>query len=457
MKIVILGGNQVGGTLAENLVYEGHDVTVVDNNDMRLKALQDRLDLSTVLGNAAHPTILKKAGADDADLLIAVTNNDEVNLVACQVAYSLFNLPTKIARIRATEYFRYPKLYGKENLPVDVFISPEQLVTSNIRRLVEHPGALQVLDFADGKVKLVAIKPFFGGPLVGKTIASLREELQVDTRVVAIFRQNKSIAPEGETVLEVGDEVFFIAASEHIKKVMSALRRLDHPYKRILIAGGGNVGLSVARALEHKYEVKIIEHNRDRAEYIAQELQAATVLHGDAVDRELLHNENIESVDVFCALMQDDENNIMSCMLAKKLGVRTVMALVQRAAYVELIESSMVDIAISPQQATIGYILRYIRRGDIENVYSLRRGAAEAIEMVAHGDEGSSRVIGRTVKELRLPAGVIVGAVVRNDEVIISQKDLIFQPEDKVILFLADKKCVREVEKLFQVSLGFFG
>lgn len=457
MKIVILGGNQVGGTLAENLVFEGHDVTVVDHNDQRLKNLQSRLDLNTVLGNASYPTVLKKAGADDADMLIAVTNNDEVNLVACQVAYSLFSLPTKIARIRATEYFRYPKLYSRENLPVDVFISPEQLVTSNIRRLVEHPGALQVLDFAEGKVKLVAIKPFFGGPLVGKSVGALRQELNLEARVVAVFRQNRAITPKGDTVLEVGDEVFFIAASEHIRKVMSALRRLDNPYKRILIAGGGNVGLSVARALELKYDIKVIEQNRDRAEYIASELQSSTVLHGDAVDRELLHNEGIENVDVFCALMQDDENNIMSCMLAKKLGVRTVMALVQRTAYVELVESSVVDIAISPQQATIGYILRYIRRGDIENVYSLRRGAAEALEIVAHGDEGSSRVIGRTVKELRLPAGVTVGAIVRGEEVIIAYREIKIQPEDKVILFLADKKRVKEVEQLFQVSLGFFG
>lgn len=457
MKIVILGGNQVGGTLAENLVLEGHDVTVVDQDAEILKSLQHRLDLKTVCGNASFPTTLKQAGADDSDLLIAVTNNDETNLLACQVAYSLFNLPTKIARIRSPEYFRYPKLFGNNHLPVDVFISPEQLVTSNVKRLVEHPGTLQVLDFADGKVKLVVIKPFFNGPLAGKSIASIKKDLNIEARVVAVFRQNKAIVPEAETVLEVGDEVFLIAANKHIRKIMTILKRRDTNYKRILIAGGGNVGLSVARALEESFEVKIIEQNRERAEYISSELHNATVLHGDAADQQLLFNENIEHVDVFCALMQDDEDNIMTCMLAKKLGVRTVMALVLRTAYVDLIESSIVDVAISPQQATIGHILRYIRRGDIANVYSLRRGAAEAIEIIAHGDEGSSRVIGRSLDEIRFPSGVTVGAIVRGEEVLLSQSDLMVKPQDRVILFIADKKRVFEVEKIFQVSLGFFG
>jgi trk system potassium uptake protein len=457
MKIIILGGNQVGGALAENLVYEQHDVTVVDTDIEKLKALEARLDLNTVCGHAPYPTVLKKAGVDDADLLIAVTSNDEANLVACQVAHTLFHLPTKIARLRSPEYFRFPRLFGKDQLPVDVFISPEKLVTNYIRRLVEHPGALQVLDFADGKVKLVAIKPFFGGPLVGRDVASLKKDLKLDARIVAVFRQNKSITPEADTVFEVGDEVFFIAATEDIRKVMSALRRLDNPYKRILIAGGGNMGLSVARALEHKYKVKILEQDALRAEYIATELESAMVLQGHASDKELLHNENIDSVDVFCALMPNDEDNIMSCMLAKKMGVRTVMALIQRTVYVDLIESSTVDVAISPQQATIGHILRYIRRGDVENVYSLRRGVAEAIELVAHGDEGSSKVIGRTIGDLRLPQGVMVGAIVRGEQVLMGHKKEVVQSKDHVILFLADKKKIRDIEKLFQVSLGFFG
>jgi trk system potassium uptake protein len=457
MKIIILGGNQVGGTLAENLVNEQHDVTVVDTDQEKLTRLQARLDLNTLCGSASYPSVLKQAGADDADMLIAVTNNDEVNLVACQVAYSLFHLPTKIARIRSPEYFKFPNLFGKDDLPVDVFISPEQLVTRYIERLIEHPGALQVLDFADGKVKLVAIRPFFGGPLVGKTIEKCREELNIEFRVVAIYRRNQAILPEGDTVIEIGDELFFITAEKNIKKVMGALRRLDQPYKRIMLAGAGNVGSSLVKALEHRYEVKVIEADPIKAEQIAVEASRATILQGDVSDRELLFNENIEKTDVFCAVTDDDEANIMSCMLAKNLGVRTVMALIKRTIYVDLIESSSIDVAISPQQATISSILKYVRRGDIINVHSLRRGAAEAIEIVAHGDEGTSRVIGRAIKDIKLPQGVMIGAIVRDDKVLMGRKELLIEPEDRVILFLVDRKKVRDIEKLFQVSIGFFG
>jgi trk system potassium uptake protein len=457
MKIIILGGNQVGGTLAENLVNEQHDVTVIDTDNEKLQRLQLRLDLNTLCGSASYPSVLKRAGADDADMLIAVTNNDEVNLVACQVAHSLFNMPTKIARIRSPEYFKFPQLFGKDALPVDVFISPEQLVTTYIERLIEHPGALQVLDFADGRLKLVAIKPFFGGPLVGKTIDALRQDLNIEFRIVAIYRRNHAILPTGDTVIEIGDEVFFLAEETKIRKVMGALRRLDQPHKRVILAGAGNIGVTLVKALELRYDVKVIEHNPERAERLAAELSRATVLCGDVSDRDLLLNENIESTDVFCAVTDDDEANIMACMLAKNLGVRTVMALIKRTVYVDLIESSSIDIAISPQQATISSILRYVRRGDILNVHSLRRGAAEAIEIVAHGDEGTSRVIGRSIRDIKLPHGAMIGAIVRDDKVLMGKKQLVIEPEDRVILFLVNRKKVRDVEKLFQVSIGFFG
>lgn len=457
MKIIILGANQVGSTLAENLVNENHDITVVDSDSHRLSDLQNRIDIRTVRGSPAHPTTLRHAGAGDADMMIAVTNNDEVNMVACQAAYSVFDLPTKIARIRASEYFKFPELFGREHLPVDVFISPEQLVIKYMERLIEHPGALQVLDFANDKVKLVAMKPFFGGAMVGKSIASLSEELNIEFRVVAIYRLNHAIIPDGETVIEVGDEVFFLAAEKNIRKVMGALRRLDQPYRRIIIAGGGNIGMGLAKALELRFDVKVIERNVERAEEIATELNQATVLNGHIADRELLFNENIESTDVFCAVTSDDEANIMSCMLAKRFGVKTVMALIQQTIYVDLVESSTIDIAISPQQATVSSILRYVRRGDIVSVHSLRRGAAEAIEIVAHGDEGTSRVIGRKLKDISLPSGATVAAVVRGDKVMIAHGDIVLETDDHVILFIVNKKKVRDIEKLFQVSLGFFG
>lgn len=456
MKIIILGGNQVGGSLAESLVLEQHDVTVVDTDTSKLEKLRDKLDLQTVGGFASYPTILKRAGADDADLLIAVTNNDEVNLIACQVAHTLFNLPTKIARIRAGEYFHYPKLFEQNNLPVDVFISPENLVTNFVKSLIAYPGALQVLELSEGRLMLVAMQPFFGGPMVGKTIADLRKELKVEFRVVAIFRHDRSIVPTSDSVIEVGDEVFFLATKNNIRKVLGALRRLDMPYKRIMIAGGGNIGASLVKALELQYEVKLIESDTEAAERAAFKFDHATVLCGDASDRELLFNENIDKTDVFCSVTDDDEANIMSCLLAKKMGVRTVMALIKRTSYVDLIESSAIDIAVSPQQVTTSSILRYVRRGDIANVHSLRRGAAEALEIIAHGDEGTSRVIGRAIKNIKLPAGAIIGAIVRGEQVIMATKDEVIHPQDRVILFLANKKSVHDVERLFQVSLGFF-
>ncbi len=456
MKIIILGAGQVGSSLAANLASEANDITVVDTQEFVLRSLQDRLDIGTVCGLASHPDVLRRAGADDADMVIAVTDSDETNMVACQVAYTIFHTPTKIARVRSVDYLRYPQLFSQEALPVDVLISPEQLITNYIQRLIEHPGALQVLDFADGLVQLVAVKAYYGGPLVGHQLKELREHMpRVDTRVAAIYRRGQAIIPEGHTVIEADDEVFFITASKNTRAVMSELRRLDKPYRRIIIAGGGNIGKSVAQQLERDYQVKIIDHNPQRTRAISQELARTMVLLGDAADEDLLLEENIEHTDVFCALTNDDEANILSAMLAKRLGARKVMALINRAAYVDLVESGDIDIAISPQQATIGSLLTHIRRGDVVRVHSLRRGAAEAIEAVAHGDETTSRVVGRTVGELKLPPGTTIGAIVRNGEVIIAHHDTRIESEDHVILFMVDKSRIHEVEKLFQVGITF--
>ena len=457
MKIIILGAGQVGSSLAQNLASEANDITVVDVDRRVLQDLQDRLDLRTVAGNATHPPILMQAGADDADMIIAVTDSDEANMIACQVAYTLFHTPTKIARVRAVEYLSYPQLFSPDALPIDVLISPEQLVTQYVKRLIEHPGALQVLDFAGGKVRLVGVRAYYGGPLVGQELRTLREHMPgIHTRVAAIFRRGKPIIPEGDTVIEAGDEVFFIAARKNIRAVMSELRKLDKPVKRIILAGGGNIGKRLAQALEGRYQVKIIEHNRDRARNVAEELNKTIVLLGDAADEDLLLEENIENTDVFCALTNDDEANILSGMLAKRLGARVVMSLINRPAYVDLVQGSEdIDIAISPQQATIGSLLAHVRRGDVVMVHSLRRGAAEAIEAVAHGDPGSSKVVGRKVEEIPLPEGTTIGAVVRGDEVLMAHHDTIIQSEDHVILFLVDKARVREVERLFQVGVTF--
>ncbi len=457
MKIIILGAGQVGGTLAENLVGENNDITIVDTNSERLRALQDKYDLRVVNGHGAFPNVLREAGAQDADMLVAVTSSDETNMIACQVAYSLFNTPNKIARIRSLEFLaERDRLFNKEALPVDNLIAPEQLVTEYIYRLVQYPGALQVVDFADGKVGLVAIKAYYGGPLVGKALSSLREHMpNIDARVAAIFRQDRPIRPQSTTIIEAGDEVFFVAASGHIRAVMAELQRLEGDYKRIMIVGGGNVGAGLARRLEKRYTVKLIEHTLARAEQLSEELENTIVFCGDAADQALLIEEHIDQIDVFIAVTNQDEANIMSAMLAKKLGAKKTMVLIQRSAYVDLVQGGSIDVAISPQQATISALLTHVRRADIVNVYSLRRGAAEAIETIAHGDSTTSKVVGRQVGELKLPPGATVGAIVRGDEVIIGHDQTVIEQNDHVVLFLVDKKFIPEIERLFQPSPFF--
>ncbi|MGB5728076.1 MAG: Trk system potassium transporter TrkA [Thiogranum sp.] len=457
MKIIILGAGQVGSSVAQNLASEANDITLVDHRADILQDLQDRIDIRTVLGSASHPEVLMRAGAEDADMILAVTNSDETNMVACQVAYTLFHTPIKIARVRAQAYLRFSKLFTQEALPIDVLISPEQLVTDYIERLIEKPEALQVLDFAGGLVQLVAVRAVRGGPLVGQELQELRQHMPgVDARVAAIFRRGNPILPQGDTVIEADDEVFFIAARKNIRAVTSELRNLDKPVKRVMIAGGGNIGLRLAESIEGRYQVKLIESNSKRARQLSEMLDKTIVLLGDAADEELLIEENIENTDIFCALTNDEEANILSAMLAKRLGARKVMSLINRPAYVDLVQSDVIDIAISPQQATIGSLLTHVRRGDVAAVHSLRRGAAEAIEAVAHGDNKTSKVVGHTVDEVKLPPGTTIGAIVRGEDVIIAHHDTVIESDDHVILFLVDKRYIPDVEHLFQVGVTFF-
>ena len=457
MNIVILGAGQVGRSLAKNLAIEDNDITIIDTNGAALRELREKLDINTRIGEASHPDVLEQANANDADMLIAVTNSDEVNMMACQIAFSLFRTPTRIARVRATGYLDHPELFTPELIPVDVLISPEQLITNYIYRLISNPGTKQVLDFANGKVRLVAVKAYPEGPLVGHELKDINEHLpEVKVRVAAIFRKGKSIKPTGNTIIEADDELFVIASPQHIRAVVSELRSVDRPYKRIMIAGGGNVGRRLANALEEgRYNVKIIEKQPEMAKNLAETLNKTIVLEGDAADEALLIEEGIEDIDIFFALTNDDEANILSAMLAKRLGARKVMSLVNRTGYVDLVESANIDHAVSPQQITIGALLTHVRSGDIVSVHSLRRGAAEVIEVIAHGDAGNSRVVGKTRKELKLPPGVTIGAIVRDDdEVIMPHNDMIIEDNDHVILFLADKRYIPAVEKIFQVGLS---
>ena len=457
MKILILGAGQVGSTVAESLAGEANDITIVDTDGEKLRQLQDRLDLRTLTGNAAHPSILEQAGIVDTDIMLAVTQSDEVNMVACKLAATLYNTPTRIARIRATDYLERREVFSTDNFCVDFSICPEQILTEYIVKLIEFPEALQVLEFAGGRVSLVAVRAVEGGPLVGRPLRFLRTDMpQIDTRVAAIFRLDHSINMNGDTVVEAGDEVFFIAATEHIRTVMQELRRMDKPSRRVMIVGGGNIGRRLAKTLEHSYQVKLIEYNKKACASLAADLTNTLVLNGDGTDEKLMQQENVSEVDVFCALTNDDENNIMPALLAKQGGARKVIALINRSAYVGLVQGGKIDIAISPAQVTIGSLLAYVRQGDVAAVHSLRRGAAEALELVAHGDRLSSKVVGRRIEEIDSPKGATIGALVRGEQVIIAHHDTMIEAEDHIIVFVNDKRMVRKVERLFQVSLGFF-
>ncbi len=457
MKILILGAGQVGSSAAYHLSREeANEVTVVDMSAEVLRELQDRLDIRTVVGHAAYPDVLARAGADDADIIVALTDADETNMVACQVAYTLFKTPTKIARIRSAEYMNARKLFTQEAIPVDVRISPEQLVCEYVEQLILYPGALQVLDFANGRVRLVGARADHGGLLVDQQIATLKEHIpNTEGRIAAIYRDGKSLQPDGDTIIREGDEIFFVVARQDVRVFMSEMRKLDDPVRRVVIAGGGNIGVRLALALEHTNQVKIIERDSKRARTISEQLNKAIVLVGDAADEELLLEENIDNVDVFCSLTNAEEANILSAMLAKRLGARKVMALINRPAYAELVEASSIDIAISPQQITIGSLLAHVRRGDVVKVHSLRRGAAEAIEAVAHGTPEESNVVGRKIEDIELPRGTNIITIVRGDQVIIAHHDTVIETDDHVILFMTDRRKVDRLEKLFQVGVSF--
>ncbi len=458
MKIIILGSGQVGSSIAEILSREENDITVVDRDRRILQKIQDRMDIRTVHGEASSPEVLKQAGADDVDLILAVTNSDEVNMVACQVAHSMFRIPTKIARVRSADFLAHPELFCKGSIPIDVIISPEQIVTNQIRRLIEYPGALQVIDFAGGKIRLVGLRAFYGGALVGHELRELKNHLpSVKTRVAAIYRQDRAIFPTGKTIIEADDEVFFIATQEDIRVVMQELRSMEEVGKKVFIAGAGNIGFRLAQSLEKSgYQVKLIERDPERARQVSEQLENTVVLQGDAADEELLRQENIDNMEVFCSLTNEDEANILSAMLAKRLGARRTMAIVNRAAYIDLIESSVLDIAISPRLSTVSALLSHVRRGDVVAAHSLRRGVAEAIEAVAHGDRKTSRIVGRKLAEIKLPKGATLGAIMRDDELIDLEDDAVVEDGDHIIIFVIDKKRIPDVERLFQVSATFF-
>ena len=451
MKILILGAGVTGSSVAEAFASEENDIVVIDFRQELLDALKDRFDIATVVGNAAHPSVLEQAGIDSTDIVIAVTDSDETNMLACLIINALHKRPKTIARVRAIDYLNNPKLFGPTGIPVDIVISPEQIVMESIRNLIEFPGVLHISDFAGGLVRLFSVKVVANGFLTGKKIKTLRERLSDGkTRVVAIFRQGKPTCVTGDISIETGDEVFFVAPRDEVQRVLKELDKLEAPLKRIIIAGGGHVGKRLALALEKNYQVKIIEKDPIRANKIANDLNHTVVLLGDCADEALLLDESIESADLFCAIPDTDGVNIISASLAKSLGARKTICLLNHNSYTKLLPGTGIDVTVLPNLETLGSILKHVRRGDVAQVTSLCGGTAEAIEAIAHDNNNGESVVGRRVDTINFPAGIVMGALIRNGQVIPIHHDTIFAEDDHVVMFAMEKKLVSNIEKIFQ-------
>ena len=452
MKIVILGAGAVGSTLA-SLLSEEHDIVIVDNNSSVLGHLEEEADLKTILGGCSYPNILVNADIANADMVVAVTGSDETNIVSCLIAKVLNSSIKTIARVREASYLRGKTKEAMNSglIPVDIHVSPEQLITDQIQGLIDIPGSLQVLEFGDGLLNLVAVRAVKGGPMIGHEIGDLKKHMpRVDTRVAAIFRKGESIIPSGSTTIQADDEVFFISKKGEASNVINEMRTKEDPYNNVIIAGGGKIGSRLAKATEGKHNIKIIESSPDRARYLSEKLSSSVVLRGSVCDKALLHDENIEGTDVFAAVTNDDEANVMSCLLAKEMGAHKVVALINNPAYVDLVQGKGIDIAIAPSQITIGTFLAEIEGKDVVKVHSLRRGAAEAIETLAkESPSGKESCIGKELGEISLPEGATIGALIRGNKAKIAHDHVHLRENDHVIVFLTNKKYLKEVKNIF--------
>ncbi|MGR9051134.1 MAG: Trk system potassium transporter TrkA [Gammaproteobacteria bacterium] len=451
MKILILGAGVTGSSVATALASEENDIVVIDTKPNLLAALKERLDIATVTGNAAHPSVLEQAGVHDTDIVIAVTDRDETNMLACQIINTLYSKPKTIARVRAIDYLTHPQLFKPDGMSIDIVISPEQIVMEAIHNLIKFPGVLHISSFADGLVRLFSIKAAAEGFVTGRKIKDLREQLSsAKIRVVAIFRQGESMAVNGDAVIEQGDEVFFVCPRDKIRKILSELHTLGAPNKSIMIAGGGHVGKRLAMALENTHHVKVIERDLERVRKIANELEKTVVLHGDCTDESLLVDEMIGKTDLFCAITNNDGANIIAASLAKKLGVQKSICLLNHASFAKLLSDSDIDLVVLPNQETLGSILKHVRKGDVARVSSLCGGSAEAIEAIAHKDSRLPSVVGLRVDQVDLPEGVVLGALIRAGEVIPIHHDTVFEEDDHIVMFALDKKMVKNIENYFQ-------
>lgn len=458
MKVIICGAGQVGAGIARHLASEKNDVTVIDVQPELVNRLSDQLEVRGLVGFASHPDVLERAGVKDADMIVAVTFSDEVNMVACQVAHSLFETPVKIARVRNQSYLDplWSTLFSPEQLPIDVIISPEIEVARAIERRLQVPGAIDMIPFAEGRVRVVAVHCGEDCPVVNTPLRQLTELFpDLNITVVAVARGEKLFVPEDEDHLLPGDDVYFTAEHNHVARGMAAFGHEEKEARRMIIGGGGNIGLYLARQIEERYpgvSLKIIEYDRTRAELIADRLERTVVLHGDVLDHDILEEANVSTSEAIIAVTNDDEVNILTSLLAKRYGCQKSLTLVNKTAYWPLLTSLGIDVVVSPYESTISTILQHIRRGRIHSVHSLRGGAAEVIEADALE---TSAIVDKPLREIDLPPGIIIGAVIHGDEVIIPRGNTVIEPGDRVVV-LAVQKMVKKMEQIFSVRLEFF-
>ncbi|MAH83492.1 MAG: Trk system potassium transport protein TrkA [Rhodospirillaceae bacterium TMED8] len=458
MKVIVCGAGQVGFHIARQLSLENNDVTVVDRSPDLIRQISDNLDVNGIVGLASHPDILDKAAAEDADMLIAVTYADEVNMVACQVAHSIFEVPTKIARIRQQTYLNplWAKLFSRDHMPIDHVISPEFEVARAVTRRLQVPGAFEMIPLADDKVKLLGVRCEEHCPLVNTPLRQLTQLFpDLNIVIIGLMRKDMAIVPTSEDQMLPGDEVYFVVDGEQVGRAMAAFGYEEKEARRLVIFGGGNIGQFLAQEIERDYDwvrTKIIESDSDRARSIAEKLEKTMVLQGDVLDPEILDEANVAETETVVAVTNDDETNILASLLAKRYGSKRAITLVNKGTYETLINPLGIDVTVSPRNITVSTILQHIRRGRIHSVHTLREDFGELIEAEALE---TSELVGKPLKEINLPGGVMLGAIVRGGEMICPGGSTVVEPKDRVILFAA-AKVIRKVEKMFSVQLEYF-
>ncbi|MFC3051059.1 Trk system potassium transporter TrkA [Kordiimonas pumila] len=458
MKVIVCGAGQVGFNIAKHLAGQNNDVTVIDTSRELIRKISDSLDVKAIVGYASDPDMLNKAAAADADLLIAVTQSDEVNMVACQVAHSLFSVPTKVARIRNQAYLKpgWRDLFSRDNMPIDVIISPELEVAQALLRRLEVPGAFNMIPFIDGKVRMIGLTLDEDCPVVDTPLRQLTELFpKLQTIVMAVYRNNKLFVPRSDDQLQVGDTIYIAVEASTTERAMAVFGHEEDAAHRIVIVGGGNIGYSLAKLLEKSKSatnIKIIEQNVERANWLAERLQHTVVINGDALDREILTEANISETDTIVSVADDDEVNILSSLLAKQLGCVKAITLMNNPIYGELVGSIGIDVSLDPRETTVSSIVRHIRRGRIRDLYSLFDGQAEIIE--AEVLEGSGAV-GKALGELRLHGEVKFGMIVRDDETLVPDSETVLTSGDRVVM-LSTRDAVKKVEQLFSARADIF-